>query len=669
MSNFRNLLVVCAISCSQIAFSAEYQHRVGVQKPTRLDWSFSVAKKSLAEPPPEWVRHVYESNKQTYEFFGPGQREKIDLRQPLPLILFVSPKGKAIGWKHFEPVCRELGFLYAGPNGTFKGTSDSLRIRVVMDVLDDVRSRFPIDPDRTYIVGFYGGARVASRIAYHLPEYFGGVISIAGGVEPPNEFWIRQPMIDRTSIVHLVAAKDRMGVGNQRHGMTRLFHQKAADADIRSELAIYGGTVEKMPNAALLANAIRWLEEDLPRRRDLAKRFPSTSIAEQTSRSDHASAELRDAKNRFENESERYAAWLMLEAIQNRWPDLAEATEAKSLASEFRKQPGDWQERVAEDKLRKAELQENPSSTKATAAKPGDLIPLRRLFGMRHVDAQVESSNTPTNYDADTLKRIKQLGGRVTLNANGHVNYVDLSGTRVTGAQLANLKRQLKGMTELRAIDLSRTVMRESTLNHLADLENLQCLDLSGSQVTDRGLGHLTGLKHLRFLSLTSTNCNTKGVQKITGPSLKYLDLGGTNVEEGILEHLRDATELTGLSLAATRISKGAWRDADFASLQYLDLSSTKVNDLTCDHLAQIKSLRQLVLNHTSVTNKGLESINKLPNLVELHLVGTAIDDDGLGQLRCQSLTSVDVRDTKVTTAGVLKLNKMYPNMSITNDD
>ena len=72
----------------------------------------------------------------------------------LPLIIFVSPKGKAIGWKHWEPVCRRHGIVYAGPNGTFKGSSDTLRIRVTMDVLGDVRRRYPIDPDRTYIAGY-----------------------------------------------------------------------------------------------------------------------------------------------------------------------------------------------------------------------------------------------------------------------------------------------------------------------------------------------------------------------------------------------------------------------------------------------------------------------------------------------------------------------------------
>src|SRR6266699_649079 len=47
------------------------------------------------------------------------------------------------------------------------------RVRIVLDVLDQVRRDYRVDPDRTYLSGFSGGGRVACTIAFALPEYFG----------------------------------------------------------------------------------------------------------------------------------------------------------------------------------------------------------------------------------------------------------------------------------------------------------------------------------------------------------------------------------------------------------------------------------------------------------------------------------------------------------------
>ena len=174
--------------CSVTANADQYSSRVGVQQPTRLDWSFAVAEQSVSDTPPRWVNHVYDSSKQSYEWYGPDHRRgrSASTTAGNPLIVYVSPKGRASGWKHWEHVCRRLGIMYAGPRGTYKGAKDSLRVRIVLDVLDDVRRRHHVDPDRTYIAGFYGGARIASQIAFRLPEYFGGVVAIAEGVPPPG---------------------------------------------------------------------------------------------------------------------------------------------------------------------------------------------------------------------------------------------------------------------------------------------------------------------------------------------------------------------------------------------------------------------------------------------------------------------------------------------------
>ena len=143
-----------------------YQSKVAVTAPTRLDWTFALANQSLADPPADWLKD-YDSTKQTYELYVPLKR---DAKKPLPLILFVSPGNDPMGWKHFEPVCKNLGFLFAGLREAGNDCPPKRRVRILFDVLDDVRRHYPTDSDRTYVVGFSGGGRIACAVAFALPE-------------------------------------------------------------------------------------------------------------------------------------------------------------------------------------------------------------------------------------------------------------------------------------------------------------------------------------------------------------------------------------------------------------------------------------------------------------------------------------------------------------------
>src|SRR4051794_22436510 len=151
-----------------------YQPKVTVSAPTRLDWTFAVATQSLADPPADWLKD-YDSAKQQYELYVPPKR---DPKTPLPVIIFVSPGNEPMGWKAFEPVCKDLGFVFAGPRDAGNDCPTKRRVRIVLDVLDDVRRNYPTDPDRTYVAGFSGGGRIACALAFALPEYFGGALPI-----------------------------------------------------------------------------------------------------------------------------------------------------------------------------------------------------------------------------------------------------------------------------------------------------------------------------------------------------------------------------------------------------------------------------------------------------------------------------------------------------------
>ena len=62
----------------------------------------------------------------------------------------------------------KLGIAYVAVRGAGNNVPPPQRVRIVLDCLDELRRNVPIDPDRTYISGFSGGARIACGIGFAL---------------------------------------------------------------------------------------------------------------------------------------------------------------------------------------------------------------------------------------------------------------------------------------------------------------------------------------------------------------------------------------------------------------------------------------------------------------------------------------------------------------------
>ena len=202
------LMLIClrvAVGHAQRSGGATgYHPTASVSQATRVDWVFTVANQSPATPPADWLPR-YESNQQTYELFVPTNYNS---KQSYPLLVFISPGDKAGGWSNWKRVCEQQGILFASPHNAGNSVDTRQRVRVVLDVLDDVRQKYHVDPDRTYLGGFSGGGRIACAIAFSLPEYFGGVFPICAAGDLRDESWLRQRVIDRLSVAHVTGETD-----------------------------------------------------------------------------------------------------------------------------------------------------------------------------------------------------------------------------------------------------------------------------------------------------------------------------------------------------------------------------------------------------------------------------------------------------------------------------
>jgi dipeptidyl aminopeptidase/acylaminoacyl peptidase len=312
--------------------AAGYHGRVRVAAPTRLDWTFAASNRSQAEPPAKWLGD-YDSAKQEYELFVPARRDR---KARLPLIVFISASNDPAGWRHFQRLCKARGFLFAGPRGAGNDCPEPKRARIVLDVLDDVRRHYPTDPDRTYLAGVSGGARMACAIAFALPEHFGGVLSLIAGGDLRQEPWLRQRVIDRLSVALLTGTKDF------NHGeVTRWRGPQLQEVGVQARVWVQPGLGHAIPAEKYLGEALRWLDDGLKARRDLARRYPASRVAgdKGPGREALARALLDEGRGRLAKKETLYSGLMQLKGCHERWPDLEAGRAAEKILLEYQEKP------------------------------------------------------------------------------------------------------------------------------------------------------------------------------------------------------------------------------------------------------------------------------------------------------------------------------------------
>ncbi len=223
--------------------------------PTRLDWGF-VARSF--RPGEGRLSAAYDARAQRYQRFVPATY-KAD--RAWPLVVFVPPGDDPLGWRAWDRLCEEKDVLFCAPYGAGSGPS-ARRARVVLDVLDDVRRHYRIDPERTYLVGQGAGAELAFALAFALPEYFGGVVAVEGAGPPSRFAHLRRRARERLSVA-LVVGETSPKRRELAYGAAGLFRE----VGLRTKLWLVPKAGPGLPPAAVFASAYAWLEEGLGRRR------------------------------------------------------------------------------------------------------------------------------------------------------------------------------------------------------------------------------------------------------------------------------------------------------------------------------------------------------------------------------------------------------------------
>jgi hypothetical protein len=276
----------------------------------------------------------------------------------------------------------------------------------------------------------------------------------------------------------------------------------------------------------------------------------------------------------------------------------------------------------------------------------------------------------------DSLSWVVDAGGAVTRDARGQVVAVDLRASWVGDSDITSLAE----IPTLSRLDLSQTRIDDHGLRQLknapaiADLslryaelitdqgisvlktwKHLKRLDIEGTKVTDSALQHLSTLSSLEELNIGYVLVTDAGIEALTSlTNLKELTLGGNKLTDAGLQPLRELPGLTFLDLGgAQRTDSGLW--------------SVSFTQPGLEAIARLKDLRQLRLQGTLISARGLETLKGLARLDRLDLHGCArIADDAVPILAAMPmLHSVDLSGTKVTAVGLETLRRAKPDCVI----
>ncbi|RDI97287.1 hypothetical protein DVT68_17490 [Dyella solisilvae] len=183
------------------------------------------------------------------------------------LLVFVPPWDEAKIPAAWMPVLDRLGVILvtAARSGNEADLIDR-REPLALLAAHNVTGEYRVDPQRIYVGGFSGGARVALRLALGYPDLFHGALLDAGsdaiGVQippPPRELFER--FQDDTRVVYLTGEEDRFHQGTDRQSRQALKSWCVTDIDVLD----MPHTGHELADAAAFGRALASLDARVPR--------------------------------------------------------------------------------------------------------------------------------------------------------------------------------------------------------------------------------------------------------------------------------------------------------------------------------------------------------------------------------------------------------------------
>lgn len=228
---------------------------------------------------------------------------------------------------------------------------------------------------------------------------------------------------------------------------------------------------------------------------------------------------------------------------------------------------------------------------------------------------------------ADALRTLKELPSLVSLS---------MEKCKVASGDWQALHGAKSNLT----LDLTKQELSEAELLGIYKAN-------TGWAIAFRGVGPMVGN------SLNSLPC----FKEISKPT--FFNLGGPKVTEATLQTLKDAANVTSIHLGECAISdEGLKVLAQFPQLSDLQIYSMPITDAGLSNLQSIKTLKKLTLNQTKVQGETLDQLSK--TIEELYLGPTPITNEAVTKIaQLPGLTILSIGGDQLSDACLDELLKL----------
>jgi len=250
-----------------------------------------------------------------------------------------------------------------------------------------------------------------------------------------------------------------------------------------------------------------------------------------------------------------------------------------------------------------------------------------------------------------------------------YLTHLDLSLTRITDQGMQELKNlpgivdlnlyfaeyvtdeglaAIKGWKKLKRLNVHGAKFSDNTLEHISGITTLESLNIGTGMVTDVGLERLISLPNLKELTIGGNKLGDAGLQALRQmPGLTYLDLSG-----------RQGTDANVWAISMSEVGLDAV--LTLKELRELRFGCTSIG-------VGIEGARFAEVSAISVTTGWLEKMKALPKLERLKLQGCdRVNDDSIPALAAlRTLREVDLKGSAVTEKGIAALRAAKPGINI----
>jgi Leucine-rich repeat (LRR) protein len=264
--------------------------------------------------------------------------------------------------------------------------------------------------------------------------------------------------------------------------------------------------------------------------------------------------------------------------------------------------------------------------------------------------------------------------GLTVLSASPTLQCLSVAHTRISDAGVLSL-RNTRGLQEL---DLSGNTLRADSLEALSSLVSLERFALRGVSSAAEALKELSlSLKRLRELELD--DASPLGASQLSAlASIATLERASLAIDPSdahawkALSHLNVSLALSApepppdaqlpsaidrYTLSGTISSTGFNQIASCPFLKRLDMDGGGGGLFGDVELTDFPSLRELIGQDISLTDKSLDRLAKCPRLEALYISGNPITDHGVATLgHSPWINTLELRDTKITDASIAVL-------------